>query len=713
VPAGLENLYQIDVRAKDMLGNVAISSNLWRGIIDTAEPRLVMTANATGASYLDAAANQRHYAVHFVCAAVDRYLEETTFECPGEALAEPTRSFVTIPVLQTLFPDMSIRNGLALSYTLWTPTINLEATVAACDSSGHCATTSSSAAGTPTDSPPAGTFSSVPQAVIVAPAAGSFVAATDAVAVTVSAEASASLKEVVISLDGAVVQTLSFAQDEAVTDVQRTLQIPVASEGLHTLVAQATDWAGSTQSTLFPISFTLDQSAPSVTIDSSALTSSDTWQMQSGVLRFNGTVSDGVGLATVQVREQETDFVDAIIEGDTWRVALAVADPEGRTLTIIVRAIDQAGRITEVTQQIATELSIATAPDTSIVSGPPEATTDTGATLAFAGTEGAVIFDCQLDDGLYTTCGSPTSYSDLSKGSHTFRVRAIDSQGFVDLSPAIHTWTVNAGAVDATITNGPGDLTSSHSAIFDFTGSGASSFECSLDGAAYVPCTSPQSYDGLGHGKHTFLVRGRSGESSGAADRYRWTIANAAPVAAGQELTTTMETALAVTLNASDDEPLLYKLVDSTVHGVLRGTPPALTYTPDSGFTGVDTFRFVADDALLLSNVATISITVAAGNRLPTAGDDRARAALNSPVIVDVLANDADPDGDTLTITSNSTPANGAATAENGKITYTPNAGFTGSDTFTYTVGDGKGGTASATVTVDVGIPVYLPVLGR
>ena len=51
LPTGLENLYQIDLRGTDMLGNVAISANLWRGTIDTTDPRLVMTATNTGAGY--------------------------------------------------------------------------------------------------------------------------------------------------------------------------------------------------------------------------------------------------------------------------------------------------------------------------------------------------------------------------------------------------------------------------------------------------------------------------------------------------------------------------------------------------------------------------------------------------------------------------------------------------------------------------------------
>ena len=87
---------------------------------------------------------------------------------------------------------------------------------------------------------------------------------------------------------------------------------------------------------------------------------------------------------------------------------------------------------------------------------------------------------------------------------------------------------------------------------------------------------------------------------------------------------------------------------------------------------------------------------------------------------IDVLLNDADPNGDALTITIDGPPANGTATVNNGKVVYTPNAGFTGSDSFTYIASDGKDGTAAGAVTITVtgtGQPganaLYLPLIRR
>ncbi|MBK5932236.1 Ig-like domain-containing protein, partial [Halochromatium salexigens] len=100
-------------------------------------------------------------------------------------------------------------------------------------------------------------------------------------------------------------------------------------------------------------------------------------------------------------------------------------------------------------------------------------------------------------------------------------------------------------------------------------------------------------------------------------------------------------------------------------------------------------------------------------NAPPVATDDSGTTDINTPVTLSVLANDSDPDGDTLGLASVSAPANGSAVINNdGTITYTPATDFTGEDSFSYTVTDDDGATDSATVTVTVegdGPPQPLP----
>lgn len=90
-------------------------------------------------------------------------------------------------------------------------------------------------------------------------------------------------------------------------------------------------------------------------------------------------------------------------------------------------------------------------------------------------------------------------------------------------------------------------------------------------------------------------------------------------------------------------------------------------------------------------------------NRPPVADDDSAVTGMDSPVDVDVLEGDTDPDGDQLVVTEVGGPTHGTATLnDDGTVRYTPVAGFQGQDTFGYTVSDGRGGTASGMVTVTV-----------
>ena len=89
-------------------------------------------------------------------------------------------------------------------------------------------------------------------------------------------------------------------------------------------------------------------------------------------------------------------------------------------------------------------------------------------------------------------------------------------------------------------------------------------------------------------------------------------------------------------------------------------------------------------------------------NEPPAAEDDEAATAEDARVVIDVLANDTDPDGDGLRVESVSKPAHGTARAAAGGVAYTPEADYHGTDRFTYVASDGNGGTAEAAVEVTV-----------
>ena len=92
-------------------------------------------------------------------------------------------------------------------------------------------------------------------------------------------------------------------------------------------------------------------------------------------------------------------------------------------------------------------------------------------------------------------------------------------------------------------------------------------------------------------------------------------------------------------------------------------------------------------------------------NQPPVAVDDSASTTQDTAVDIDVLDNDSDPDGDPLHINTATDPPHGTTVNHGTHVTYTPDAGYTGTDTFDYTAGDGKGGTDTATVTVTVQVP--------
>ena len=98
----------------------------------------------------------------------------------------------------------------------------------------------------------------------------------------------------------------------------------------------------------------------------------------------------------------------------------------------------------------------------------------------------------------------------------------------------------------------------------------------------------------------------------GAATRYAWTIVNSAPVAQDQDITVASNQSVAITLSATDSDALHYKVVSKPVHGALFGLAPNVTYVPNTGFVGEDSFTFKATDAESDSEPATVRIKVTA-----------------------------------------------------------------------------------------------------
>jgi Ca2+-binding RTX toxin-like protein len=132
-----------------------------------------------------------------------------------------------------------------------------------------------------------------------------------------------------------------------------------------------------------------------------------------------------------------------------------------------------------------------------------------------------------------------------------------------------------------------------------------------------------------------------------------------------------------------------------------------LTFTPTPGFTGAAVVNYTVVDPEGLTDTATWTITVEDGaNSPPVANDDSASTVQNTPVIIAVLGNDSDPDGDVISIVGTPTSADGTVVVNgDGTITFTPTPGFTGDATINYLITDNNGGTDPAVVTVTVTDP--------
>jgi VCBS repeat-containing protein len=185
---------------------------------------------------------------------------------------------------------------------------------------------------------------------------------------------------------------------------------------------------------------------------------------------------------------------------------------------------------------------------------------------------------------------------------------------------------------------------------------------------------------------------------------------NDAPVAQDDSYLATEDTTLIIAapgvLNNDTDvdgDSLSAVVGSAPTHGTLSlAANGSFEYTPAPDYTGADSFTYTLSDGEL-TDTATVSLTIGTANDAPVAQDDSVTTAEDTAVVIPVLANDTDADGNSLTVTTVSDPANGSTLMNpDGTVTYTPDTNFDGADSFTYTASDGQGGTDTATVTVTV-----------
>jgi len=198
--------------------------------------------------------------------------------------------------------------------------------------------------------------------------------------------------------------------------------------------------------------------------------------------------------------------------------------------------------------------------------------------------------------------------------------------------------------------------------------------------------------------------------------------ANSAPVANNDSYSTNESTALTLAApgvlgndSDADGNALTALIVVNPTHGTVVLNPDgSFIYTPVTGYYGLDSFTYKANDGTGDSNVATVSLTVNAVNDAPVATNDNYITNEDTPLALaapGVLGNDSDPENATLTALIVSNPAHGTVTLNaDGSFSYTPAANYNGADSFTYMANDGTGDSNVATVSLTVNAVNDAPV---
>ena len=217
------------------------------------------------------------------------------------------------------------------------------------------------------------------------------------------------------------------------------------------------------------------------------------------------------------------------------------------------------------------------------------------------------------------------------------------------------------------------------------------------------------------HGTDTFTYTVNDGTVDSAAatvtiDVNTLTAVTDDTYSVAEDGTLTIDAAAGVLNNDSDvdSDSMSVVLVTGPAHGtVTLDADGSFEYTPNANFYGTDTFTYTVNDGFGPSAEATATITVTPVNDTPEVVDDSypvlPDGVLNLNAASGVLANDSDVDGDSLDVTLVTGPSHGTLLIDaEGAFQYTPDAGYEGSDSFTYQVNDGTVDSLVASVALNV-----------
>jgi VCBS repeat-containing protein len=178
------------------------------------------------------------------------------------------------------------------------------------------------------------------------------------------------------------------------------------------------------------------------------------------------------------------------------------------------------------------------------------------------------------------------------------------------------------------------------------------------------------------------------------------------PACSDRVATTDEDSAVTVPPSCADPEgvPTTYAIAAAPTHGTANVVNGQLRYTPGADYNGQDAFTYTADDGALISAPATVTVTVTAVNDAPVCTD--VSASTPAGAAIDITASCSDIDSAALTYAIVGGPAHGTAEVVAGRLRYTPAAGYSGPDAFSYQASDGGLSSAPAAVAIVVSAPL-------
>ena len=432
-----------------------------------------------------------------------------------------------------------------------------------------------------------------------------------------------------------------------------------------------------------PVTITLD----ATDVEGDALTYSVVGDVTSGTL---GSVSTN---QIIYTPTQDFNGTDTF----TYKANDGTDDSNTATVTITINSVNDA--------PVTTNQSAATNEDTAVDITLTSSDVD-GDTITYS-----IVSD--VSNGTTSLSGATVTYTPTANwnGTETFTFKAND--GTVDSNTSTVTITV-ASVNDAPVVenlsmtvvkNNSKELNLNandvDSSTFTFTiNSNPSNGTTSLSGTTvtYTPNT-----DFVGDDSMSYIANdGESDSNSGIISIS--VINNASPVTSNQTASMNEDTAVDISLTATDAENdnLTYSIVSDASNGTTSLSGATVTYTPTANWNGSDTFTFKANDGNTDSNTSTVTVTVAAVNDVPAA--ENAQIDLKSNQTIKFSINDygTDVDGDNLTRSIISSPSQGRVVINGSDIEFTAQDNMSDNQTFTYKVNDGALDSDEGTITLNI-----------